>query len=84
MVKGLAKRVVVLKSPDKNLFEEAIFIVREDAQSGVSAQDIVAQARAIAAEYAGASSRRRLPRTVLYVLIAAAAFVLGFAAGWWM
>ena len=50
MVKGLAKRVVVVKSPDKQLFEEAIFILKEDAAAGVSAQDVVSQAQRIAAE----------------------------------
>ena len=30
VVKGTAKRVIVVKSPDKKVFEEAIFIVRED------------------------------------------------------
>ena len=76
MVRGLSKRVVVLKSPDKRLFEEAIFIVREEAAAGVCAQDIVAQARAVAAEYA-AAAHRRLPRAALYALTALAAFALG-------
>ena len=30
MVKGTSKRVVVVKSPDPKIFEEAIFIVKED------------------------------------------------------
>ena len=30
VVKGVAKRVIVVKSPDPKVFEEAIFIVRED------------------------------------------------------
>lgn len=69
MVKGLAKRVVVVKSPDKRLFEEAIFILKEDASAGVSAQDVVSQAQRIAAKYMGASSRmQRILRPVLYVL----------------
>ena len=69
MVKGLAKRVVVVKSPDKRLFEEAIFILKEDAAAGVSAQDVVSQAQQIAANYMGASSRlQRLLRPALYIL----------------
>lgn len=31
MVKGITKQVIVVKSPDPKLFEEAIFILREDA-----------------------------------------------------
>ena len=30
VIKGVAKRVIVVKSPDPKVFEEAIFIVRED------------------------------------------------------
>ena len=29
MVKGIARRVVVVKSPDPKVFDEAIFLVRE-------------------------------------------------------
>jgi len=28
MIKGLSKRIIVVKCPDKELFEEAIFIIR--------------------------------------------------------
>ena len=31
MVKGVSRRVIVVKSPDPRLFEEAIFIVKKDA-----------------------------------------------------
>ena len=31
MVKGISKQVIVVKSPDPRFFEQAIFIVREDA-----------------------------------------------------
>ena len=81
MVKGLAKRVVVVKSPDKRFFEEAIFILREDAQSGISAQDIIEQARDIAEGYVFSSSAsRRILRPVLYAL---AAVLLG-ASGYFL
>ena len=38
MVKGISRRVIVVKSPDPRLFEEAIFIVKEEAfqRGGVS------------------------------------------------
>ena len=37
VVKGISKRVIVVKSPDPKIFEQAIFIIREDfaGQSGV-------------------------------------------------
>ena len=40
MVKGLTRRVVIVDTPDPNLFEQAIFIVRNEAfaKEGVSPQ----------------------------------------------
>ena len=32
MVKGISKQVIVVQSPDPKLFEQAIFILKEDAQ----------------------------------------------------
>ena len=32
MVKGISRQVIVVSSPDKELFEQAIFIIREDAR----------------------------------------------------
>ena len=54
MVKGISKRVIVVKSPDPKVFEQAIFIIREDfaGQSGISEKDVLRQARAAAEEEA--------------------------------
>ena len=53
MVKGTSRRVIVVRSPDQRLFEQAIFLMKEDAvdQQGVSAQQIVAEAQAAADQY---------------------------------
>lgn len=32
MVKGITRQVIVVNSPDQKLFDQAIFIVRENAQ----------------------------------------------------
>ena len=32
MVKGISRQVIVVSSPDRKLFEQAIFIIREDAR----------------------------------------------------
>ena len=32
MLKGISRRVIVVKSPDRRFFEEAIFIVKEGAK----------------------------------------------------
>lgn len=49
MVKGVSKQVVVVKPP-QGMFEEAIFILKEDTV-GVDAEQVVSQARAVANEY---------------------------------
>ena len=50
MVKGVARRVIVVKTPDKKLFEQAIFIMKEDAfnRQGVTAEQIVEEAQRVA------------------------------------
>lgn len=47
VVKGVAKRVIVVKSPDPKVFEEAIFIVREDYMktAGVTRSQLLSEAR---------------------------------------
>ena len=48
MVKGLSRRVIVVDSPDPHIFEQAIFIVRNDAavgSGGVTSQQVVDQAK---------------------------------------
>lgn len=54
MVKGISRRVIVVDSPDPRIFEQAIFIVRNDAASGggVTSQQLVDQAVRIAKNYA--------------------------------
>lgn len=58
MVKGRAKRVVVVDAPDKRLFEQAIFIVGEETR-GVTQRELVEEARRIAREYTGAVQRKK-------------------------
>ena len=51
MVKGLSRRVIVVDSPDPQIFEQAIFILRTDG-GGISSQQLVDQAVRIAKNYA--------------------------------
>ena len=46
MVKGTSRRVIVVDSPDPKLFEQAIFIVKNDAfsQEGVTSQQVLGEA----------------------------------------
>ncbi len=50
MIKGISRRVIVVKSPDRRFFEEAIFIVREGivGRGGVTAEQVVEEARRVA------------------------------------
>ena len=43
MVKGVSKQVIVVHSPDPKLFEQAIFILKEDAQ-GVTDEELMKEA----------------------------------------
>ncbi len=47
MVKGTTRQVIVVKSPDPDLFDQAIFLVKEKAlvSGGISDQDLLLQAR---------------------------------------
>ncbi|MDR0917164.1 MAG: translation initiation factor 2 [Oscillospiraceae bacterium] len=51
MLKGITRRVIVVK-PDNKLFDEAIFIVRDDPRDrlGISADDVLRQAQTAARE----------------------------------
>ena len=55
MVKGVSRQVIVVKSPDEKLFEQAIFILRADAE-GVSDDMLLKEAQknvSTAAKWAG-------------------------------
>ena len=51
MVKGTTRQVVVVKSPDPKLFEQAIFLVRNDVlmQGGVTEEALLQEARQVCA-----------------------------------
>ena len=75
MVKGISRRVVVVDSPDQRFFEQAIFIVRKDAGGeGVTARELVEEARRVARGYTGGSRLSRAWRELnplVYTLIGA-------------
>ena len=77
MVKGISRRVVVVASPDPDLFEQAIFISRNDSAEGVSSQQLVDQAVRIAKSYARthAAPRPRFRFTPLASALAGAAAI---------
>ena len=59
MVKGVSKRIIVVKNPDQRFFEQAIFILRSDsAAQGVSEKELLRQARRAANDYLRRGGRR--------------------------
>ena len=84
VVKGISKRVIVVKSPDPKVFEQAIFIIREDfaGQSGISEKGVLRQARAAAEGYLGGgkSAGGRLFARLRAPLYAAAGAIAGVVA----
>ena len=67
MVKGNTRQVIVVKSPDPKLFDQAIFLLKEDAleKDGVGERELLEQARRMADGYlhqqTAAKPRRHLP-----------------------
>ena len=61
MVKGITRQVILVKSPDPRLFEEAIFIVKEEA---LAREGVLKEARQAADGYLkqGRAWNRRLER----------------------
>lgn len=83
VVKGVAKRVIVVKSPDPRVFEEAIFIVREDYMktAGVSRTQLLSEARQAANSYVGRLSPKKAPKKYMgLVIILSSLFGSGIAA----
>ena len=73
MVKGTTRRVVVVKFPDPKLFDEAIFIVKEDSlRGGVTNEQILREAQETAARYIRS---RRMPRRRLLSSLPSYAFI---------
>ena len=48
MVKGISRQVIVVQAPDPKLFEQAIFILREDAaEHGVTDEALLKEAQKV-------------------------------------
>ena len=87
MVKGTNRRVVVVRSPDPQIFEEAIFIIRDDLfHRGNNADKVLLEAKMAANAYLRRTTapRRggwlaRLP-AALYAGLGAAATAIAWLA----
>lgn len=79
MVKGLARRVIVVKPEQDRMFEQAIFILRDDVKA-VDEDALVRQACECAKKYVKDSScRRRRVKIPAPAFAAAGAAVTGVA-----
>ena len=60
MVKGISRQVIVVHSPDQKLFEQAIFIIKEDAmgEAGVTDEALLKEADRLIKS--GSGRRRKL------------------------
>ena len=62
MVKGTNRRVIVVRSPDPKIFDEAIFILKEDyLKRGGSVEDVLEEARRAAGDYLRKNATRSRP-----------------------
>ena len=85
VVKGVSRRVIVVKAPDERIFEQAIFIIREDfaAERGYNEKEILRQARKAANEYLHRGEQKnRLPLRRLSPPLYAAAGAAATGIAW--
>ena len=70
MVKGISRRVIVVRSPDPRFFEQAIFLMKEDAfhNSTVSADQAAAGYLRRSAGTSGSTWRSWLPKALWFAL----------------
>lgn len=79
MVKGISRRVIVVRTPDPRFFEQAVFFLREDAltREGVSAEQVLSEAKQVAAGCMRRSQpsavRSRIPAGARWCALGAAA-----------
>lgn len=78
MVKGVSKRVIVVKCPDVTIFDEAIFIIKEDAFDRRNPPDVLKEAQRAANDYLKRTSEK--PSGMMARLTAPAFMAVGAAA----
>jgi hypothetical protein len=80
MVKGISRQVIVVHSPDPKLFEQAIFILRDEAVSqGFTDEMLLKEAQQAAR---GGPVHKRRPQSALYGPLWAAAGAILTATVW--
>ena len=76
MVKGISKQVIVVQSPDRDLFDQAIFILKDEAVTqGITEELLLKEAK----KTINASSRKRQLRYYGPVWACGGAMLTGIA-----
>ena len=80
MVKGISRQVIVVHSPDQKLFDQAIFILKDDAvgKEGITDEMLLKSAEKLLRS----SSAQNKPRFFLYSSVWACAGALTMALVW--
>ncbi len=59
MVKGISRQVIVVHAPDPKLFEQAIFILKDDVGEGITDEALLKEARSAIRESADRPGKKR-------------------------
>ena len=84
MIKGVQKQIVVVQSPDPELFEQAIFIVHGSVQTEMQREQMLAKACEVAASYleGGSPAPKQSFSSKIPSAVYAAAAAVAAAAAW--
>ena len=83
MVKGISKRVIVVKTPVPGMFEQAIFIMGDNSFSNsVDAENILHEACAVADDYVRThcGGKKRVSRKTVITVMSTAAITFALSA----
>ena len=65
MVKGISRQVIVLQSPDPQLFDQAIFILRDDVvKNGITDEALMKEAKCLISSGRFEKKGRRAPEAL--------------------
>ena len=79
MVKGISRQVIVVQAPEPRLFDQAIFILKENMGEGITDEALLKEARQI---IHGSDSAGRKRHIYLYAAFWAAAGALLTGLAW--
>ena len=83
MVKGVSRQLIVVKEPDPRFFEQAIFVLKEDAfGGGATADQVLREARRVADGYVRRHASPLCPWRRIPAPAYAAAGALGATVCW--